>query len=75
VELSTNGAQVVSAAILKPHQRVRLTLSGETTVVVNGAITWAMFEMPASGPCYRADVVFASPDTAAIAAFIEAHRR
>ena len=75
VELSTTGAQVVSTASLKPHQRVRLTLSGATALVVNGAITWAMFEMPASGPCYRADIVFVSPDTTRIAAFIEANRR
>jgi hypothetical protein len=75
VELSTTGAQVVSTASLKPHQRVRLTLSGAPALVLNGAITWAMFEMPASGPCYRAHVVFVNPDTTRIATFIDANRR
>lgn len=75
VELSTTGAQVVSTASLKPHQRVRLSLTGATAMTVNGVITWAMFEMPASGPCYRADVRFLNPDSSRIVSFIEANRR
>jgi hypothetical protein len=75
VELSTTGAQVISASSLKPQQRVRVTLPGSTPLQVTGEIAWAMFEMPAGGPRYRAAVTFVSPDTARIAAFLDANRR
>jgi hypothetical protein len=75
IDLSTGGAQVMSSNSLKPHQRVRLTLPGPTPIRLNGAITWAMFEMPAGGPRYRAGVAFVDPDTAGIAAFIKANRQ
>jgi hypothetical protein len=75
IDLSVSGAQVVSTTILKPHQRVRLTLPGSPPIQVNGEISWAMFEMPATGPRYRAGVAFFSPDTARLAAFIDANKR
>lgn len=75
IDLSVDGAQVVSTTSLKPHQRVRLTLPGSPPLQVNGEIAWAMFEMPASGPRYRAGVAFFSPDAAKLAAFINANKR
>ena len=75
VDLSVNGAQVVSTTSLKPHQRVRLTLPGSPPLQVNGEIAWAMFEMPAGGPRYRAGVVFFSPDAARLATFIDSNKR
>jgi hypothetical protein len=75
VDLSVSGAQIVSTTSLKPHQRVRLTLPGFPPIQVNGEIGWAMFEMPAGGPRYRASVVFFSPDTARLAAFIDANKK
>ena len=74
VDLSTGGAQVMSQSSLKPNQRVRLTLPGSPPVRLNGSITWAMFEMPGGVPRYRAGVTFVDPDTAGIAAFINANR-
>ena len=71
VDLSTGGAQVMSATSLKPHQRVRLTLPGSPPLRLNGEITWAVFEMPAGAPRYRAGVAFVDPNVDAIAAFIE----
>ena len=75
IDLSVNGAQVVSTTSLKPHQKVRLTLPGSPPIQVNGEIAWAMFEMPAGGPRYRAAVVFFSPDAAKLAAFIDTNKR
>ena len=75
IDLSVDGAQVVSTASLKPHQRVRLTLPGSPPLQLNGEIAWAMFEMPAGGPRYRAGVAFFSPDTARLAAFINTNKR
>jgi hypothetical protein len=75
VDLSTGGAQVMSASSLKPNQRVRLTLPGSPPIRVNGEITWAVFEMPGGAPRYRAGVAFVDPDTAGILAFIHANRK
>lgn len=77
IDLSTAGAQVVSPAILKPNQRVRVVLSDAVGVVrVNAAIAWASFEIPPkSSPQYRAGVDFLDADGAAVDAFCERHRR
>jgi hypothetical protein len=75
VELSVGGAQITSPTSLKPNQRVRLTLPGTPAVRLNGDITWAMFEMAAGGPRYRAGVAFVEPDVAGISRFIEGNRR
>jgi hypothetical protein len=75
IELTTTGAQVTSTTSLKPQQRVRVTLPGSTPINLNGEIAWAMFEMPSGGHRYRAAVTFLNPDTARIAAFIEANKR
>ena len=75
IDLSVDGAQVVSTMSLKPHQRVRLTLPGSPPLQVNGEIAWAMFEMPAGGPRYRAGVAFFSPDAVKLATFINSNKR
>lgn len=76
VDLSQIGAQVVSTVILKPNQRLRMTLSDEeVTIRVNAVVAWAAFEIPPGvGPRYRAGIEFVDPDTAAIDAFRERHR-
>ena len=60
VDLSTVGAQVVSTAVLKPNQRVRVTIGeGKAAIRCNGAIAWAAFEMPKGMPTrYRAGIDF-----------------
>jgi hypothetical protein len=58
VDLSKVGAQVVSATVLKPNQRVRITMGdGKAAVKCAGAIAWAAFEMPKGMPTrYRAGI-------------------
>jgi hypothetical protein len=58
VDLSKVGAQVVSPTVLKPNQRVRVTMGdGKTAVRCSGAVAWAAFEMPKGMPTrYRAGI-------------------
>jgi hypothetical protein len=76
VDLSTVGAQVVSATILKPNQRVRLALpDAAATIRFNGVVAWASFEIPSGGsPRYRAGIEFLDADPAAVAAFVDRQR-
>jgi hypothetical protein len=76
VDLSTIGAQVVSPTVLKPNQRVRVTLADDqATVRVSAVIAWASFEIPARiGPRYRAGIEFVDADPAAVDAYCARHR-
>ena len=60
IDLSTVGAQVVSNTVLKPNQRVRVTIGeGKAAIRCSGAIAWAAFEMPKGMPTrYRAGIDF-----------------
>lgn len=72
VNISIVGAQVLSPLLLRPNQRVRMSLVDEARPMrFNGVVAWAAFEMPKEGPRYRAGVNFydASPDM--VARFIE----
>jgi hypothetical protein len=75
VELSAGGAQVVSPRILKPNQRVRLTLTDDHGALrCPGVVTYALYEMPAkASPCYRAGIAFVEADSNAIDAFCARH--
>ena len=56
IDLSTVGAQVVSPTVLKPNQRVRVTMENGK-VKCAGAVAWAAFEMPKGMPTrYRAGI-------------------
>ena len=76
VNLSTLGAQVVSATILKPNQRVRVTISdGQAQVRCQAVVAWAAFEMPpGSDPCYRAGLQFLDANADAIDTFRIRHQ-
>ena len=76
VNLSIAGAQVVSAAILRPNQRVRMTLADDAaTVRFSAAVAWAAFEIPPkAGPQYRAGLEFTDADPAAVGAFCDRHK-
>ena len=76
VNLSIGGAQVVSAAILRPNQRVRMTLADDAaTVRFSAVVAWAAFEIPPkAGPQYRAGLEFTDADPAAVDAFCDRHR-
>jgi PilZ domain-containing protein len=72
VDLSIDGAQVLSANVLKPNQRVRITLAdGHGSIRINGTVAWATFEIP---PRYRAGVIFRGGDSAAIHAYALRHK-
>ena len=60
IDLSTVGAQVVSNTVLKPNQRVRVTIGeGKAAIRCSGAIAWAAFEMPKGmATRYRAGIDF-----------------
>ncbi len=67
VDVSVIGAQVVSPSILRPNQRIRVTLpdSGRPIRVAAG-VAWASFEMPKGGPRYRAGLEFFDADVKAV---------
>jgi hypothetical protein len=60
IDLSTVGAQIVSATVMKPRQKLRLTVADEqATMRFNATVAWARFEIPPeSGPRYRAGIDF-----------------
>ena len=75
VDLSTVGAQIVSGSILKPNQRVRMSLGDENgTIRFNASVAWASFEIaPKSGPRYRAGVEFMDVDGSTVGALLKRH--
>ncbi len=69
VDLSVMGAQVISGTILRPNQRVRISVPTDDFVMrFRGAVAWAKFELPkpTEPPRYRAGVEFADADAAAM---------
>jgi hypothetical protein len=76
VDLSVIGAQVVSPILLKPNQRVRMSLQDQAGAVrFNASVAWASFEIPPnSGPRYRAGLEFIDADAAAIDAYCSRHK-
>ncbi len=76
VNLSANGAQVVSATALRPTQRVRVSLSDQEAVIrFNACIAWATFEIPKNGgPRYRAGIEFLDAVAEDVHAYSLRHR-
>jgi hypothetical protein len=78
IDLSTVGAQVISPTVLRPNQKVRITVPNDDyTLRFRGAIAWAKFELPkppVTTPQYRAGVEFTDGDAAALAKVIERNR-
>jgi hypothetical protein len=71
INLSVVGAQVVSPTILKPNQRVRMTLPDSAGPIrVMAGVAWAAFEMPKSGPVYRAGIEFYDAEAGNVERFI-----
>lgn len=76
VDLSVIGAQVVSPTILKPNQRVRMSMGESHKPLRFGAsVAWASFELAATGPRYRAGLEFFDADAKAVQRFCEAKKR
>jgi len=78
VDLSVMGAQVVSATILRPNQRVRISVPTDEFVMrFRGAVAWAKFELPrpTEPPRYRAGVEFSDADQSAMDDFCGKHKQ
>jgi len=76
VDLSVNGAQVLSCASLRPAKTVKMLLpSSETPVLCRGKIVWARLEPTSPGKPirYRAGMLFTATDPAAVQTFITRH--
>ena len=78
IDLSAVGAQVISPTVLRPNQKVRISLpSNDLTLRFRGSIAWAKFELPKPGttsPQYRAGVEFMDADAQAIDSVIDRER-
>jgi hypothetical protein len=77
VDLSTCGAQVLSSTILRPNQKVRVSIPNEEFVMrFRAAVAWAKFELPnpTEPPRYRAGVEFADADSSAVEAFCDKNK-
>lgn len=78
IDLSTVGMQVVSQTVLKPNQRVRVTIGeGKAAIRCSGAIAWAAFEMPKGmSTRYRAGIDFGTAgDVDSLAGFAKKHKK
>jgi hypothetical protein len=76
VDLSTQGAQVLSQSPLKPQQRVRVTLADDFGVVrFNAAVAWASFEIPKGVSRYRVGLEFKDAEAGAVDAFCRRHQK
>ena len=75
INLSIVGAQVVSPTILKPNQRVRMSLPDpDGPIRCMAGVAWAAFEMPRSGPVYRAGIEFFDAEAVNVERFIDTNK-
>lgn len=75
VNLSVIGAQVVSAVLLKPNQRVRLSFTeGSKTIRFNAGVAWSAFELPKGEARYRAGIEFFDADADAVSRFCDTNK-
>ena len=76
VDLSVIGAQVVSPTILKPNQRVRMSMGDVNKPLrFSAGVAWASFELAKTGPRYRAGLEFFDADADAVRQFCEVKKR
>jgi hypothetical protein len=76
IDISVVGAQVVSPTILKPNQRVRVTMTnGERSLRFSGGVVWASFEIPKGTPRYRAGIEFFDADAPSMKKFIDNYKK
>lgn len=77
VDLSQVGAQVISQTILRPNQKVRVSVPNDDFVMrFRGSIAWAKFELPdpSAPPRYRAGIEFADADARAVEAYCQKNK-
>lgn len=70
IDVSIHGAQVLSWEVLKPNQKIRITLDAQSGIRFQAAVAWATFELPrATDPHYRAGMEFCDADPARVQQF------
>jgi len=76
IDLSTVGAQIVSSSVLKPSQKLRLSMADDqATLNLSASVVWASFEMsPEGGARYRAGLAFVDAEGGAVYAFCARHK-
>jgi hypothetical protein len=77
VDVSVVGAQVLCSVVLRPNQRVRMTLTDQKGAIrCNGSIAWAALELPKGlPPRYRAGIDMSGADPEAVQRFAERHKK
>ena len=78
VDLSAVGGQVLSTGVLKPNQRVRVSMvDGRVTLRCQATIIWARFELSRGdlGPRYRAGLEFSGADADGVAEYARRHQK
>ena len=79
IDLSTYGAQITSAGVVKPNQRVRLSLVDDKgSIRCVAVVVWAAFELPRAPrtrPHYRAGLAFLDAHADAVELFAARHAR
>jgi hypothetical protein len=77
VDVSAVGAQVLCPSVLRPNQRVRMTLTDQKGAIrCNGSIAWASLELPkGQPPRYRAGIDMTGADPEAVNGFAERHKK
>ena len=75
VNLSLVGAQILSAAIIRPNQRVRFVFTDERSAARRGVVASVSVELSKGVPHYRAGIEFVNGDQAAVQRIIDASKR
>jgi hypothetical protein len=75
IDLSPGGAQLVVPEAVRARQQASVGLGpAGRALVVAGKVVWARAELARKGPASRVGIQFTDPDTAALAAFLDANR-
>jgi hypothetical protein len=75
IDLSAYGAQVVSPTVLRPNQKVRISLPADEFVMrFRGTVVWAQFELT-QVPQYRAGIEFTDADARAVELFCKKNKQ
>jgi|SoiMethySBSTD1v2_1073268.scaffolds.fasta_scaffold00073_72 PilZ domain-containing protein len=70
IDISVIGAQLLSVPSIKPHQHLRLAFPNADCSRLVAKVAWSFFEMPSSGPRYRAGIEFVAPGQETLVEFI-----
>ena len=75
IDLSPYGAQVISTTVLRPNQKVRISLPSDDFVMrFRGTVVWAQFELT-KVPQYRAGIEFTDADARALELFCKKNKQ